>query len=82
MQLFKFRTKYYLILNIPRQCYTMKKWISTQAVYGSYFSIFPIPHEYYEKELPDEYIVNNMNKITHIFDRKDIIIETIQNNDN
>ena len=40
-----------------------------------------MPHEYYKKELPDEHISNDMNNITHLFDGKDIIIETTRTND-
>ena len=51
------------------------------ATYESYLSILVMPHDYYSKELPDEYRTKNLNKITHLFDGKDIITETPRKND-
>ena len=43
--------------------------------------MLPMCHDYYEKELPADYVENNLNKVTHLVDGKDIIIETPRNND-
>ena len=40
-----------------------------------------MPHDYHSKELPDEYRNKNLNKITHLFDGKDITTETPSKND-
>ena len=39
-------------------------------------------YEYYAKELAKEHIEKNLYKISHLFDGKDIITETLRNNDN
>ena len=52
------------------------------STYGSCLSTLPIPHDYFKKELADFYIENNLRNITHSFDGKDIIIETLRKNDN
>ena len=44
--------------------------------------MLPMTHDYCNKELPNEYQVNNMFNITHLFDGNDIITATIRKNDN
>ena len=83
MQCFLYRSKCSLLLGVSRQCVTcaMKKWTPTRATFGSRLSLLPMPHEHCKKELPDERVSNDMSGMTHLFDSKDIIIETTRTND-
>ena len=38
-------------------------------------------HKYYEKELLNDYIECDLKNVTHLVERKDILIETTQVND-
>ena len=78
------RTKASLMLDISRQSltYHLNKWLPLWATFGSYNSVLPMPHDHYVKELPEYCRQNNLNKITHLFDGKDVIIETKRNDDN
>ena len=39
-------------------------------------------YDYFRKELSHFYVENDLSNVTHLFDSKDIIIETIRGNDN
>ena len=39
-------------------------------------------HDCFRKELPDFYLEKKLGNVTHLLNGKDIIIETIRNNDN
>ena len=39
-----------------------------------------MPHDYFEKEVPNDYEEIRLNRISHPFDGKYIEIETIRNN--
>ena len=58
------RTKLALNLDISRQAisHQIKKWLPLWATHGSHLSILPMPHDYYEKELPECYAQNNLKK--------------------
>ena len=60
----------------------LNKLMPCWATYGAYLSILPMPHDYFNKELPNYYIENNLNNVTHLFYGNDVIIETIRKNDN
>ena len=83
MQSFSHRTKLSCVLSVSRQCISdqTQKWMPMWATYGSYLSILVMPHDYHSKELPDEHRNKNLNKITHLFDGKDVIAETPRKND-
>ena len=59
----------------------LKKWVPMWGTFGSYLSTLPMNHGYYEQELPEEHKENNLLSITHLVDGKDMLIETIRNND-
>ena len=59
----------------------LKKLVPMWGTFGSYLSMLPMNHGYYEKELPEEHKENNLMNIAHLVDGKDIIIETMRNND-
>ena len=84
MQKFPQRRKCSLTLNMQRQVVTkyINRWMPLWATYGSHLSMLPISHDYFKKELPDFYIDNDMSNVTHLFDGKDIMIETLRKNDN
>ena len=52
------------------------------GTFGSHVSILPMHLEHYEKEVPDECHYFNLNKVTHLFDGKDIAIEKVRKDDN
>ena len=39
-------------------------------------------HDYYEKEFPNDHARENMKNATHLFDGKDVIVETKRKNNN
>ena len=61
-------------------CY--KKMISSVDYLWIVFSLLPMSHDYYEKEFPDDRARENMNNAIHLYDGKDVIVETIRKNDN
>ena len=78
MQAFPHRTKSALIVGVSRQTTThvLGKWAPMWATCGSCLSMLPTHHDHYEIELPQDCAENNLNKVSHLFDGKDIIIET------
>ena len=84
MQAFPHRTKSALIVGVSRQTitYALDKWAPMWAAHGSYLSTLPMHHKCCEKELPEEQRENKLNKISHLFDGNDAIIETPRKNDN
>ena len=61
LQSFPHLTKTALIVGVSRQCVSsaLNKWGPMWAAYGSHLSILPMPHDYYDKELPQEHIDRN-----------------------
>ena len=84
LQSFPHRQKCSMLLSISRQVVTkcINRWMPKWATFGTYLSMLPIPHDYFRKELPDFYIDNNLSNVTHVFDGKDIIIDTIRKDNN
>ena len=49
---------------------------------GYIWNLISMLHQQYAQEFPDKCKVNNMSKITHPLDGKDVTIETVRENDN
>ena len=73
IQSFPHRSKLCLMLgSLSRQnvSYHVDKWLPMWATYGSCASLFPMPHDFYAKEIPDYYRENGLENITHFLDGK------------
>lgn len=77
------RSKCSVFAGAPRKAISkaLKKWAPMWGTFGSCLSMLPMDHGYYEKELPDEHKENNLMNVAHLEDGKDILIETMRNND-
>ena len=80
IQSFPSRDKNSLIISVCRQTVTktIEKWLPLWSTFGSCISILPRPHDYYSKDLPDDFEIHGLPKVTHLFDGKDIIVETMR----
>ena len=41
-----------------------------------------IPHDHCGKKIPNDYLIQNRLKVTHLFDRKGMIVETVRKHNN
>ena len=53
-----------------------RQMVANAGYFDCHISIFAIPKNYFEKELPEDYVAHNFLNITHIFYGKYTIIET------
>lgn len=59
----------------------VKTWMPKWARYGEFLSILPIPEDYFDKEVPDEYFEAGEEKSNSQTDGKDSHTDTIRKND-
>ena len=83
MHYFTHRMKFGAIIDVSRFTISraMIKWIPLWATRGSHLSLLPMPHNYHKKESPNDCMRENLSNIAHLFDRKNMITETIRNDD-
>ena len=59
----------------------LSKWAPRWGMAGEYLSILPMPPEYFEKETPDEYFEEGLEKVCHLMDGKDFLVYVRRKND-
>jgi hypothetical protein len=77
------RSKAGLAYNVHRTTMTkyLHKWAPLWAKYGEHLSILPMPHDYFEREIPDEILQLGLTKCGFLFDGKDVMTETVRKDD-
>ena len=70
-------------MGVSRQCiaYSLDNWAPVWATFVSHVSMLSMDHQHYSKETLRQHIEKGLNKVTHLFDGKDIITETTGNDD-
>ena len=67
---FPSRSKCSIVTGLTRQCiaHSLDKWAPQWGTFGSCLSMLPMCHDCYAKELPTDYLENDLNKVTHLVD--------------
>lgn len=59
----------------------IKEWAPRWGKAGEFLSILPMPEWYFDKELPDEYIERNLEKVAALLDGKDFLMHCKRKDD-
>lgn len=78
MQCFPSWDKNFITICYQMVTNTIEKWLPFGGPFGSHLQLLSIPHNWYGKETPKDCLIHNLPNVTHLFDRKDIIVESIK----